>query len=438
MMKPAAADATDDDFELLTRDNQQLQLLGQGGYGCAFYPEINCKTHHIEPQSRHYLSKIQYQDESLVRELLLGKMIVQKMPKLYRYYFAPIVESCPVSLSQLKQDKIRQCEVLSSSNSASNSKPIVSSKIPYVGKMTLLKYFDSLFQPEKCRRSNQCQNVAQFYLKQLLSTYRYLITSFDKLNRTVGVVHLDVKNDNIMYDSKNAVPIVIDFGMGYPVAALVLPAYLKFPYPFGIQSFSYSPWCIEVSMLTRVARDLRRDGSTKNQHGGYVDEALLKTIVPESQIAEYQIECGNFVQNNLSRSVFTDADRARVRTQFQDWIAVQARQKTFQSLWTALVKTHPTWDLYSLAFMYLRELESSGILEQPNHSEVINQFLALLKDVVLSTPGQRPGARDMFLAVKTLLQNSKNSMLQGVVLAKRNPTQAAQEALELQQLRRLK
>lgn len=420
----------DDDFELLTRDNQQLQLLGQGGYGCAFYPEINCKTHHIEPQSRNFLSKIQYQDESLVRELLLGKMIAKKMPKLYRYYFAPIVESCPVTLSQLKQDKIRQCEVLSNSNSA---KPIVSSKIPYVGKMTLLKYFDSLFQPEKCRRSNQCKNVAQFYLKQLLSTYRYLITSFDKLNRAVGVVHLDVKNDNIMFDTKNAVPIVIDFGMGYPVAALVLPAYLKFPYPFGIQSFSYSPWCIEVSMLTRVARDIRRDGSSKNQYGGYVDEAVLKTVVPEALIAEYQTECENYVQNNLNRAIFTDAERAAITAQFQDWIAGLTRQKTFESLWTSLVKTNPTWDLYSLAFMYLRELESSGILEQPNHSEVINNFLVILKRVILSSPKSRQGAREMFLAVKTLLQNSKNSMLQGVVAAKRNPAQAAQEALQLQQ-----
>lgn len=433
-MKPAAAAAAadHDDFELLTRDNQQLQLLGQGGYGCAFYPEINCKTHHIEPQSRHFLSKIQYQDESLVRELLLGKMIVQKMPKLYRYYFAPIIESCPVTLSQLKQDKIRQCEVLSNSS----SKRIVSSKIPYVGKMTLLKYFDSLFQPEKCRRSNQCKTVAQFYLKQLLSTYRYLITSFDKLNRTVGVVHLDVKNDNIMFDTKNAVPVVIDFGMGYPVAALVLPAYLKFPYPFGIQSFSYSPWCIEVSMLTRVARDLRRDGSTKNQHGGYVDEALLKTVVPEALIAEYQTECSNFIQNNLNRSVFTDAERATLVAQLQDWIVRIARQKTFESLWTTLVQTHPTWDLYSLAFLYLRELESSGILEQPNHSEVINNFLALLKKVVLAVPGRRPAAREMFLDMKTLLQNSNNSMLQGVVAAKRNPAVAAQQALELQQLKK--
>lgn len=420
------------EMELLTRDNQQLQLLGQGAYGCAFYPEINCKTHHIDAQSRGaFLSKIQYADESLDREMFVGKLIVQKLPQTYRNHFAPIVESCPVALSQLKQNKIRQCDVLT--RYATKKQNIVSSKIPFVGKQTMIKYFDALFKPEACQnqcKTGQCDScktaATKVYLKQVLGTYRYLISSFDKLDRVVGAVHLDVKNDNIIYDEKNAVPIVIDFGMSYPIAPLMLPEYLKFPYPFGIQSFSYAPWCIEVSLMARVARDLKRANRSKNQHGGYLDEALLKSVVPPTLVSVYQSECANFVKNiftKYSSSFISPTEMADFTNQLQQWIATLAQNKTFESLWTALVNTHSTWDLYSLAMTYLRELHNNDV----GRDLLVNQ----LKSVVLAVPGQRPSAQQMSLAVKAIQKKIKQN--KNALVIKRNPPQAAQDALLLQE-----
>lgn len=272
-----------EEVELLMADNRQLQLLGQGTYGCAFYPEINCKTHHIaRKNSRNYLSKIQFQDESLQREMDIGQRIVKRVPN-YRYFYAPIVESCPVQLAHLRQNKIKQCNVLT--KATLSNRPIMSSKVPYLGKLTLEKYFNSLFQNQYCgrlRSSTQCVNMTVTYIKKLVNSYLYLIQSFQKLNTDVGVVHLDVKADNIMYDTKHHLPILIDFGMSYCVDWLQLPAYLSFKYPFGVQSFSYSPWCIEVSLLTHLARYLRPQQPHTNSHGGYVDEARLKTQTPRN------------------------------------------------------------------------------------------------------------------------------------------------------------
>lgn len=292
----------------MVKDNQELELLGQGTYGCAFYPEINCKTHHIHPgTSRNYLSKIQYEDESLKRELKIGARIAKMFPN-YRYYYAPIVESCPVQLSELKQNKIKQCQVLTKYSNNDDKKRIVSSKIPFVGKSTLNKYFNSLFQHKKkqCKidtRHHHCRAATVTYLKKMVNTYLYLIGSFQKLNADIGVVHLDVKGDNIMYDTKNDIPILIDFGLSFCIEWLQLPKYLEFPYAFGVQSFSYSPWCIEVSLLTYLARQVRRtDSSYRNAHGGYLDEQIfLKTPISEEWLQTYQTYCRDFVKSNLKK-----------------------------------------------------------------------------------------------------------------------------------------
>ena len=410
----------DTEYELLVKDNQELELLGQGTYGCAFYPEINCKTHHIHPAtSRKYLSKIQYEDESLKRELKIGARIAKMFPN-YRYYYAPIVESCPVQLSELKQNKIKQCQVLT--KYSGNKKRIVSSKIPFVGKSTLNKYFNSLFQLKKnhCKidsRHHHCRTATVTYLKKLVNTYLYLIGSFQKLNADIGVVHLDVKGDNIMYDTKNDMPILIDFGLSFCIEWLQLPKYLEFPYAFGVQSFSYSPWCIEVSLLTYLARQVRRpDSSYRNAHGGYLDEQLFtKTPISEEWLQTYQAYCRDFVKSNLKKEdTFSDAERQKLTTDLQTWITNLARKsKTLDALWTALLQTYKTWDLYAVAMMYLDEMIDTGLTttssSTTNTAEPIREFTLQLKRMILSVPTDRPGPQKLIQDARAIFSKMSKS-----------------------------
>ena len=48
-------------------------LLSQGGYGCVFHPEINCKGK--ETTNKKYISKIQKNDFSAENEISIGKHI---------------------------------------------------------------------------------------------------------------------------------------------------------------------------------------------------------------------------------------------------------------------------------------------------------------------------------------------------------------------------
>jgi serine/threonine protein kinase len=436
----------EEELELIM-DNQQLQLLGQGTYGCAFYPEISCKTHHVVKgsSSTQYLSKIQIKDKSLQRELDIGQRIVKRIPN-YRYFVAPIIESCPVQLSSLRQNKIKQCNVLT--KASLSNRTIVSSKVPYLGKLTLEKYFHTLFHQQHCinnkNQTSKCVSMSVTYLKKLINTYLYLIQSYQKLNVDVGVVHLDVKADNIMYDAKHHLPIIIDLGMSYCVEWLQMPAYLSFKYPFGIQTMSYSPWCIEVSLLTHLAHYLRR-GTTPNRHGGYLDEALLKSPTPPELIATYQNFCVDYVKNNITiREVFTDAERQTYQTELQRWVA-SLQSKTIESLWTSLLSTYRDWDQYALALTYLCEMHDSDLLHlfpKPESGVVVATpvwaFVHLLKRVILSIPGQRPSSQQLFQEARALFAKMTLTNYQRVSSVKLPPARAvakknAQRAVQQQQ-----
>lgn len=375
-------------------DNDQLELLGQGTYGCAFYPEINCQTHHIAKSNdaRQFLSKIQFQDESLAREVEVGKRIVKRVPN-YRYFFAPIVSSCNVALSQLRQNKIKQCGVLNR-NLDPQGVVVVSSKVPYLGKQTLEKYFSSLFDKRVCVvHRDKCKSMTTIYLNRLINTYLYLLSAFVKLNGELGIVHLDVKADNIMYDAKNKVPVIIDFGMSYCVADwLQYPKYLEIKHPFGVESFSYSPWCLEVSLLTHLARQVRRKNA-QNRLGGYADEQIFLGAVPTTLRETYMGLCREFVDKNLSVTIFTAEERQRALSQWQAWVTALLRQKTVAACWTALLASYQTWDLYAVAMMYLYEMEDSGVMEQQDATT--SAFVNHLKGVILANPPQRPRAAQM-------------------------------------------
>lgn len=406
------------ELELLTQDNQELELLGQGTYGCAFYPEITCQTHHISKTTRNFLSKIQLDDVSLQREIQVGKRIVQSLPT-YRAFFAPVTESCPVQLSRLRQDKIQQCDVLKKQQSKYGQR-IVSSKIPFVSKVTLGEYFSLT----KKKSSSTVE-----YVKKVINTYLYLLKSFNVLNTQLGIVHLDVKNDNIM--SKNGRPILIDFGLSYCIDWLQYPKYLEFKYPFGIQSYSYSPWCIEICFLTEVARHVRGGGGggvpgAKNQRGGYADEATFQSPVPPSLLDSFKTHAQDFVTHNFAASLFSDAERTLYLTQLQAWIDALP-QKTVSALWTAILSSYKTWDLYAVSMTYLEEMSHSGLLrsdderQQQTTSFPIRAFISQLKTTLLAMPGKRPSAMQLFQDAQAIFAKMSSSNYKTIQQTALNP-----------------
>ena len=70
------------------KKRKELKLIGEGTYGCVFYPGINCKGTIDTP---NYVTKLQKNTNSIKNEWTIS----QRITKLagYKQFFAPIIKN---------------------------------------------------------------------------------------------------------------------------------------------------------------------------------------------------------------------------------------------------------------------------------------------------------------------------------------------------------
>ena len=124
---------------------KDVQMIRQGTYGCIFKPGMNCRG---EPEEEGYITKIQFDKDTTQNEYAIGVHLLNNNDSLTEFNsrFAPIVDSCPIDIGDIKKDYIAKCNLIQE-NSYQNT--FFSNKIRYVGKYTLGDYFTVFFKKQK-------------------------------------------------------------------------------------------------------------------------------------------------------------------------------------------------------------------------------------------------------------------------------------------------
>jgi serine/threonine protein kinase len=191
--------------------NDKQVVLGEGSYGCAIKPGLDCKGN--VNTNKNVITKISILDFNSANEFEIGKNIIQKYPNEYKRYFAPIFSACPVkfNINNNKNFDINRCDNLIKHVKGSdffytykafiNTKFILLKSNYVVGGKTLKIYIEEL------------NKSYSFYKILLKSTYN-IFYSIDLL-QNINIVHNDLFNRNIMYNIKSGKPSIIDFGLSY-------------------------------------------------------------------------------------------------------------------------------------------------------------------------------------------------------------------------------
>lgn len=175
------------------------KLLDSGGYGCVYYPGIDCNGKEITEQM---VSKI-VNDRSAQREINNGKLV--KKIKNYKDHFLPVENYCNVT----KHLPIKKCSVL---------KGISKYKIMYV------PYKKSI--PHKL---------------EFNELYHTLLTSIQLLIKH-KIVHFDIKHDNVIIADK---VYILDFGISISMQSV----YKHFDDAFYSYCKQCYRWPLEVHIL---------------------------------------------------------------------------------------------------------------------------------------------------------------------------------------------
>jgi serine/threonine protein kinase len=369
---------------------KKFHIIGQGTYGCAIHPEINCKTKGVGSSKK--LSKIQILDKYSKMEIAIGNYIKKKIPH-YSYYFAPIIGHCGLKIADIQHTEVNKCEILykkSKSETAPENK-FINSKIAYVGKQTFEKYFTKYLEDI---HTHPHPHKKRDYLKAVLDAEYYLLNSIDILYKN-GLLHLDLKHNNIMYNAHQKAFVIIDFGFAIQREFLTFENITK--HKFGIATNSYFPWCVEIILLSQIWKWQDHETIT------------LTEKITDKHVDDLKRICSEHITTNqlFNNTLFTQKDATDFEALLHTWI-VTFKGKTWKDMWNELIKSSGSWDNYSIAVMILNELDESNIFNALQESKsagissdtILEKYVAILKARILCLPDKRPTAEQSIVESK--------------------------------------
>lgn len=352
-------------------------FLAQGGYGCVYYPEVNCQGK--DTNNKNFLSKIVQRDFSADNEINIGKLITTKL-KMWvenplQNHFAPVLSSCKVDISKFTMDEHEKCTLFEKEQNSD----FVLMKIRYIDN----KELDS-FITENTNSS--------LIMLLFTSSYSHLLKSLTLLEK-IKVCHFDIKAQNIVYDTEKSLPIIIDFGLSINFNTLNMKELYNY---FYIYEPMYYIWPLEVHLINyilHVNSDIKEKDMKKLAKDYVSNNVVLRAFSPAFQ-KKFEAEC----YYELSKYIGKDSEAIIQR----------------------ILKYWYTWDNYALSLLYIKLLyylirnESGKVIK----NEFVRFFIELCLNNIHPNPKKRLSVQDTIKSFNVFLYNEqvdKESVFEDII-----------------------
>lgn len=399
------------------KSQKKIKLLNQGAYGCVYRPNIECDGN---IGNNKYVTKIQLNKDNVLDELSISE-IIKKIPN-FQYFFAPLIQSCNVSISLLNSENIKDCDLLKDEKKISNQK-FLSTKVRYVGNKNIEEYFLSILIIEYLKYIQDYQKVTflkeeknlnsyiknktylktlpiftpsmnekipyfffeNIMIKKISYTYYYLLKAIQKL-QIFNIIHFDIKEPNILYDEWNQSPIIIDFGISFDLS---IPPSLEKQAKFFYTKKFYIYWCIDIFIINYIVQDIRNILNTnKNEEDILFTPKLSNDIITKEKMNIIINEFFENLKNYLNSIPTMNEEIILFESKIQNFLTPFIGKK-WEELFDFLFKKelYSSWDNYSLAMSYLFISNSVHFLDYNNLFS--NNLLKLWKSIIFAIPGER-------------------------------------------------
>lgn len=346
-------------------NNEQTggELLSEGGFGCVFHPMINCQGK--ETDNTNYVTKVQVKDESAKNEILVSEKI--KQIPLYERFFSPITHTCIIRKRKLDDDLVQDCHIFHKVKHK-----LVLMKMPYAGEYTYFDYILSLQQQEK-----KIMNV-------ILTTYPYLLHALEKLVKN-DVIHFDLKGNNIMFNTKRNIPLIIDFGLSIDFSEFTKE---RIPFYFYTYSPDYYIWCPEIHMINYLVHESEGKKLTKKSV-----KHICEEIVNE---------------NKIMNSLFSTKERDEYIRDMIDFFSRFIGKKD-STIINKLIEYRNTWDMFSLSLIFFKLIQALQLHNRANNqtNKFIKVFTQLLMKNIHPNPTKRPTIQKAVQSFQNMLMMSQ-------------------------------
>jgi serine/threonine protein kinase len=418
-------------------------FINQGTFGCVYRPTLECSSSapnfKIKKHNQNYISKVsfitneqwkQYTDSStsttqikqlifngdddanietqpdFIKESFFGK-IIQTIPN-HTFYFAPILDTCPIDVKKIPLKEYNKCKIFNNSSSYENEQihqtqenggVFIGSKIKFIQGEFLNSYFKRLFSHVQSKKK-----TFEWFFSKFYKTFLHLIHGIHLLQNNKEpdncIIHFDLKNNNILFDTRKGIPIIIDFGLSFTKSMLFShPSNLK--NIFYVYYDKYPVWCLDIVLLSYVTQHILNEkevdfvsdvssvgggggGGGKEKTKDEIMEIYSIPVIHSQNIDDLHKICENFTNDC---DVFKNNDfftKNEIQLFLEGWKTYISSflNKKWKDFILNLSGRHLSWDIYSISIIYLFYLEELHISNISN----ISLFLNELKQSVVSFP----------------------------------------------------
>lgn len=391
-------------------DSQKtVKLLNQGTYGCIYHPGINCKG---KKENIRYVSKIQKNEKTIANELKIGEKI--RKIKGYTRLFAPILKDCNVEIDKSYISEIKKCKPLKIQSDADLANEYLITKLRFVGDMNLKDYLigrnnDSTISSlmdssSKLSKKIQKKPTGQ-KLKQIKISHKFILNSVKKLN-AAGIIHYDIKYNNIMFDIKSNNPVIIDFGISLDTSKLTAIAASSSSEKDELKKMfyaydTYPYWCIDVCTMNYIFQknvqmqqisQLELDSIWKVFVYGSGSQATQSSGIS----TEYPVtNATGKIQNDIFSTVFFNNAEliSEMKTKWMEYMTPFIG-KQWKSYYEYIIseKLYLTWDAYAVEVVFMFILDE-WIRRNPSISKEIkpsiDKYKMRFQQIIFCRPDER-------------------------------------------------
>jgi len=414
-------------MDLLSGVKTASDFLGEGSYGCVYYPGIDCKG---KKNTKKTVTKVQEINFYSKNEKKIG-LYIKKHIKNFKHFFGSIIKACIITFDIVEKSNLdlKKCSVLFEDYNSSNAN---ANALYYTETTETIEDTETTETKEtkedtlKSHVNNEYFLMYSYYIKNktlkdyygasigtsigtstsninfvisVLNNFSYLLTALSLLNK-YKIIHNDLHVNNILINLKTNKPVIIDFGLSflihncYKLNKTTIDFYYlkKFIFDFRLDHYHIN---IEKRFLCFCVYNVSDDFYS------IVDTNDAENLLTETNIDLFITDAYYSIVNNKEiREFFTDDELSEYKKALQQFY-YQFYNKTDYPTYTSIVKylldfVYAYNDLYSLTidllYIYFNSsffLETIDTTENKNLKLFFDFFIQLYKKVLYPDPNMR-------------------------------------------------
>jgi serine/threonine protein kinase len=425
-------------MDLLIEDKNKDKkdgFLGEGSYGCVYYPGIDCKG---KKNTKKTVTKVQEINFYSKNEKSIG-FYIKKNIKNFKNYFSSIIKACIIKFDIIEKSdlNLKKCNTLFEDYNSS-----IANVLNYTYDTNTYSNYDyansnANSNASKSQVNNQYYLMYSYYIKNkslkeyyststnyancvisILNNFSYILASLMLLNKH-KIIHNDLHVNNIVINLKTNKPIILDFGLSFLINkcyklnknAIDFYTLKKFIFDFRLDHYHIN---IEKRFICFCVYN------TSDEFYSIIDTDDAANLLTKTNIDFFINDSYDSIANNNEISkFFTSYELSEYKKALQQFY-YKFYNKTDYPTYASIVKylldfVYAYNDLYSLTIdlLYIYDnnkllMENSATYENNNFKIMLDFFIQLYKKVLYPDPTMRLKLSEVYNIYMFIVNYIKN------------------------------